>query len=270
MQDVQKLAVKFIEEDNEHGPDNDLYLSERKEFEPYFAKHWLAPFAHQFTSLSLGASQEWGTAPGYFTGAGLNFPNLETLYLRQFTVSHDDHLDWVLAQKSSKSLRFDTVWIAKNFKFSAEDLSGWQCPTHDWVSLSHDLPGFETYYYNHFFLYNGKWADFFDKIRIQLPNLTDFRFATLQWGASNMLHQNLMQTKLVVDRYTVFDSGTIPPWLNTRGDGEIESAFNADGAGAGINFAKENEAEDKEALDRLLETTLARALGKETPMYNKE
>lgn len=71
----------------------------------YLHEHWLAPFSKQLKSLSISFPDCWGPLPGYFDGEGLVFSQLEQLTLGRYCLVHSDSLDWVLAQKSLKSLR---------------------------------------------------------------------------------------------------------------------------------------------------------------------
>lgn len=266
MVNIKHLTVLFVEEDDEHGPDNDIYLFERCEWEQYFQKFWIAPFADQFVSLSIAAVQEWGTAPGYFNCNGLDFPNLKTLYLRHFVISHDDHLDWVLAQKSLTSLRFDTCWIARDLEIGSEEIKHWKLHTHDWKQVSPTLEGCEVWRRDHrFYLYDATWADFFDKIRTQLPHLVDFRFHSgpNRWRDQDecMINQNLMKTRLAINRYAT-NGGTWDTGSDAKGDFD---SFDETGLKT-INFAQEAEERDRKAFEMLLKTTRARVLGHELPL----
>lgn len=117
----------------------------RRAFERWLQHSFLPPFASQLTSLHLAFRDHWGTAPGYFDGNGLLFPNLKSLTLGKFVIGHHNHFDWVLAQKSLEILRLDRCAIASYLAFSAGshdfgyqaekgDIQDgdWVIPAHDW------------------------------------------------------------------------------------------------------------------------------------------
>jgi hypothetical protein len=254
MKDIRGLHIQVAEEFNEHGPDRDIECIERVQFEPYFQEHWLAPIAHQLTSLSISFNECWGTAPGYFNGAGLVFPQLKTLELRNLVVSHHDHFDWVLAQKSLTRLGLNTCYIASHLRVGENLMGAWKPPTHDWKQHPIGSFGFESDD-DCIYTFSGTWETIFDDIRSRLTNLSDFRFSYEPYRTSPTSLYNL--------RYITFDIGLLPsPWIEASefsGEmqfGDIWQLSRSDKPSRSLctqNKAKENEDGDLRALDQLLQ-----------------
>jgi hypothetical protein len=135
MKDITELHLHVAVESSWHGPDYDLYQTERVTFEPYLQKSWLEPFAHQLTALSLSFNECWGTMPGYFDGRGLIFPRLKALTLGNFVASNHDHFNWVLNQPSLTSLHLHNCFIASYLSLLDEDLERWRIPLQDCEKL---------------------------------------------------------------------------------------------------------------------------------------
>ncbi|KAH6898065.1 hypothetical protein B0T10DRAFT_471754 [Thelonectria olida] len=262
MKDIRGLHLQVAEEYNEHGPDRDVECIERVQFEPYLQQQWLAPIAHQLTSLSLSFNECWGTAPGYFSGAGLIFPQLKTLNLGNFVASHHDHFDWILAQESLTSLGLDRCYIASHLRLCESQLETWKPPTHDWKQHPTGSFGFDweddcTY------TFSGTWETIFDNIRSRLTNLSDFRFSYST--------ESFCSTPALIGlhnrRYITLDTGLLPtPWIEASGhDGEMKfgnndstvwqpkKGENSYRKRCGLNKAKGNEKGDLRALDELLQ-----------------
>ncbi|KAF4977329.1 hypothetical protein FZEAL_6152 [Fusarium zealandicum] len=265
MKDVQELRLHITHEYNEFRPDRDLFFVERSQFEPYMEQHWLAPVAGQLTSLSLFFDECWGTLPGYFK-TDLAFPNLKTLNLSNFVISHHDHFDWVLAQKSLTCLRMDQCYILSHLCVRESELLSWKTPNHDWqlqpdgsFGLSHGDRRVHTF--------SGTWEATLDRIRSELPQLVEFRFCN-----TGRIHRfkdlETMETRLHNLRYIVLDTEMLPsPWLEAnRRDGAMSFGNNhpsvsqpdedeqSGKVNVGLNMAKKHEMGDKRAFEELLQT----------------
>ncbi|KAK7417659.1 hypothetical protein QQX98_004480 [Neonectria punicea] len=274
--DLRQLHLHVTQEYNERGPDYDIYFAELVQFEPYMHKHWLSPLADQLTSLSLYFDECWGTMPGTFNGHGLVFPQLKTLNLGSYAISHDDHMDWVLAQTSLQSLRLDRCFIVSHIRTEADKVVEWNISTADWEKLPMGAFAF-TRSTDAVYHYPGTWESVFDKIRTRLPNLVDFQFHIAKWrGAVGFDDPSPLPTELSPRRYIVFDIGLCPSrWIEANNiSGEMRfgnndpSTFDDSGpplpSGARyvvklkLNRSKETEEGDGRALEELSNATLQR------------
>ncbi|KAH7368436.1 hypothetical protein B0T11DRAFT_296099 [Plectosphaerella cucumerina] len=120
--------------------------------------------------------KEWGTVPCYFSGCGLLFPVLETLHLRFFTISHDDHLDWVLRMPALKRLYLAETKMMTLASCNLAVAIRWDIPTHDWKQLPHGAYGFSGQQ-DSIFEYPRRWSYFFNRIKSELGRLSDFRIS---------------------------------------------------------------------------------------------
>ncbi|KAH8685324.1 hypothetical protein BGZ61DRAFT_455279 [Ilyonectria robusta] len=216
--DLDQLHLEVAEEYNKHGPDHDIYCIELVQFEPYMQRHWLSPLADQLTSLTLNFGECWGTLPGNFNGRGLVFPQLKTLTLGSYAISHHDHLDWVVSQPSLKSLRLDWCFIVSFIRTEASKIVEWNVPTYDWERLPHGAFGFD-FSDDAVYRFPGTWESVFDKIRTGLPNLVDFQFHISRSGPVCFDNPRPLPTKLSLGRYIVFDIGLCPSrWIEPNYD----------------------------------------------------
>ncbi|CAG9986489.1 unnamed protein product [Clonostachys byssicola] len=261
--DIDELHLDIKEEHNSHGPDWDIYLPELVEFTPYLQEHWLAPLSGQLTTLSLYFTEFWGTMPGTFHGHGLDFPRLQTLNLGQLAISHHDHLDWVLRQKTLKTLRFERCVICSYIRTESDKIVEWGIPTDDWEELPRgsfglDMDNDAIYYFP------GTWESVFDKIRTNLPQLVDFQFSWESWAPVMFDDQRHMGTDLSNSRYLVFDIGLLPTrWIEAEYEGVLSFGDDLDddsetGEPKELNRHKETLAGDQRAFEELLKATYQR------------
>lgn len=269
---ITNLKLSVVQEWQEHGPDRDLWRVERQTFEPHLIQHWLAPMAEQLTDLALQFDEPWGTAPAYSNLEKLTFPNLKTLHLGNFAISHHNHLDWVLAQKSLTTLILDDCSIATHLAFREADLAEWKVHTHDWKrhpENSYGIYGEDAA----IFTFDGTWEFILDRIRRELPLLTDFRFDNPDDWISpeddTFSHPETIGCGLSNKRYIAFDTGMLPsPWLDADGwngmmefgvppddldelDPEYAGDYDEDGL---INMAKKYSVGDTRAFEELVQT----------------
>lgn len=276
--DIKELHLLVTEEYNEHGPGYDIYVEERRTFEPHLQRSILPHFADNLTVLTLGFQECWGTMPGYFDGNGLAFPRLKTLNLINFVISHHDHFDWVLNQSSLETLRLESCLIISHIHIDTEAKTLWGMPTHDWEQYpegAFDFTADDDLVYH----FPGTWETVFDQIGAKLPRLTQFKFDSGR--GSRFLHPEVIGARLYSDRYIAFDFGLLPsPWLGAEADGEMEFGNNdptpvddsdseygnseysnpedSDMSEVSLNRAKETELGDTRAFEELLATVSAR------------
>ncbi|KAF7542457.1 hypothetical protein G7Z17_g11555 [Cylindrodendrum hubeiense] len=264
--DIDQLHLQVAEEYNEDGPDGDIYCIELVKFEPYMHNHWLSPLADHLTSLSLYFGECWGTMPGTFDGRGLFFPQLKTLSLGSYAISHHDHLDWVLAQSSLKTLRLDRCFILSYISTEADKVEEWNLQTHDWERLPVGAFGFELAE-DAVYRFMGTWESMFDKIRTGLPNLIDFQFQIHHWGTVGFDNPNPLATELSNGRYIAFDIGLCPSrWIEPSeytgeldfGDGVLSSDTSETNGGESMNRGKITEEGDRRAFEELLKAVSQR------------
>ncbi|KAK7447849.1 hypothetical protein Landi51_06653 [Colletotrichum acutatum] len=220
--DIDHYHLLITEEYNEHGPDRDTFMEERLEFESHLQRQFLPHFAANLTALTLNFHECWGTMPGYFDGAGLEFPRLKTLNLGNFVISNNRHFDWVLSQKSLETLRLDSCHIISHIQVDTEETKEWRIHTEDWQRLPKGSYGI-SYDNAELYRFDGTWESTFDKIRNNLPCLMDFRFDGQFYGL-HFLRPSRIDTVLHPSRYINFDAGTCPsPWLTSNSEtGEME------------------------------------------------
>lgn len=228
----------------------------------------LAPIAQNLTALTLKIDQEWGTAPGQFDGRNLLFPKLESLTLENFIIGHHDHMDWVYAQKTLKSLHLKDVRIASHLLVEEGSIEKWGLRTDDWKNWPRGPFGHEVDD-GRVFTFSGTWKTVFDSIRTSLPNLIDFR---LYDQTSGIIDNNseAFNKGVSPQRYIAFSEWILPsPWIQAENDGELldfsecrtgdewdeEQMVAKDPT---LNPASNNEEGDKRALDELLEAVKQR------------
>ncbi|KAM5343786.1 hypothetical protein ACJ41O_012323 [Fusarium nematophilum] len=215
---VQELHLSVCTEYNEHGPDRDIYKEERCTFEPFLQQVMLPTMADNLTHLTLKFDQEWGSLPGQFDGRNLSFPKLESLVLENYIIGHHDQLDWVLSQKTLKSLSLVNPRIVSHVRVDGKDVETWRLRTDDWKRWPQGAFGFEGGD-DTVFSFLGTWEAVFDSIRIGLLNLVDFRLSdSPRYG-----HEIVNEISPL--RYIVFNIGLLPsPWIEGEDDGEFEFA----------------------------------------------
>ncbi|KAH7252909.1 hypothetical protein B0J15DRAFT_559742 [Fusarium solani] len=251
MKDVKELHLSIATEYNEHGPDRDVYKDKRQTFEPFLQTELLASIAQNLTALTLKFDQEWGTVPGQFDGRNLLFPKLESLTLENFVIGHHDHIDWVYAQRTLKSLHLKDVRIASHLLVEEESIEKCGLRTEDWKSWPRAV---------------------FDSIRTSLSNLVDFRLYDQTYGVIDN-NSKAFNKGVSPQRYISFSEWILPsPWIEAESDGELpefsegwpeeelddEKEEQMAAEDATLNPASSNEEGDKRALDELLEAVKQR------------
>ncbi|RSL67591.1 hypothetical protein CEP53_002947 [Fusarium sp. AF-6] len=267
MKDVNELHLSIATEYNEHGPDRDVYKKERQTFEPFLQTEILAPIAQNLTTLTLKFDQEWGTAPGKFDGRNLLFPKLESLTLENFIIGHHDHMDWVYAQKTLKSLHLKDLRIVSHLLVEEESIDKWDLQTGDWKTWAYGAFGYESENAK-VFTFSDTWEIVFDSIRTSLPNLVDFRL--YDHSIDNDLES--FNKGVSRQRYMAFIEWMLPsPWIEAQRNGELdfgegwpedqvddEKEKQMAAEDATLNPARNNEEGDKRALNELLEAVKLR------------
>ncbi|UPK99889.1 hypothetical protein LCI18_010824 [Fusarium solani-melongenae] len=266
MKDINELHLSIATEYNEHGPDRDVYKDERQTFTDL-----LAPIAENLTALTLRFDQEWGTVPGQFDGHNLLFPKLESLTLENFMIGHHDHMDWVYAQKTLKSLHLKDVRIASHLLVEEESIEKWGLRTDDWKSWPRGAFGHEADN-TRVFTFSVTWETIFDSIRTSLSNLVDFRLYDRTYGVVDN-DSKAFNKGVSPQRYIAFIEWILPsPWIDAERDGELlefseawpEDELNDEKEeqmaveDTTLNPARSNEEGDKRALDELLEAVKQR------------
>ncbi|KAK2772732.1 F-box domain-containing protein [Colletotrichum kahawae] len=274
VKDITRLDLLVLEEWNEHGPDHDFHLKERRLFEPHLQKEILPNFSDSLTTLTLGFQEYWGTAPGYFDGKGLKFPHLKTLNLINFVISHHDHFDWVLAQTSLTTLRLFNCRIASHLRLFDDLLAISSTPTHDWERCPHGAFGF-THNEDRVYTFSGRWETIFYSIHTKLTNLTNFCFDSVRRMDAPFRQLEDIKNCLFPNRYIVLDAGLLPsPWLEpSEFDGSMEfgnndptpvapeSTDNGYDSDCELNVGKDLSKYDFRAFDSLIRATWNRSHG---------
>ncbi|KAK4198546.1 hypothetical protein QBC40DRAFT_331203 [Triangularia verruculosa] len=247
VEDITELRLQVTHEYTEYGPDYDIYMRERHEFEPWLQKELLPCFASRLTSLHISFLENWGVAPGYFDGKGLHFPNLKSLTLGEYVVGHHDQFEWVLAHTTLETLCLDRCVIVSYLHYNDDDIRRWgNIPTHDWKKVSGD---------ERLYSFSGTWEQVFDRIRVGLHNLVQFRMRNVVDQHSKLRTPDELGCRLTAERYVTFSSGICPsPWLETKPDGTMEwPELPRENGGdylkyPGVNRAKETQEGDMKAF----------------------
>ncbi|KAH7183560.1 uncharacterized protein B0J16DRAFT_307880 [Fusarium flagelliforme] len=169
---IERLDLNILQEKNSFLNYEDFKLPEKFQFDGILRNTILAPIADQLVELSLGAQYEWGLLPARFKGKGLKFPKLKKLKLDFYAIGYYDQIDWVLDQKSLTTLHLDDCQIVTHLHFNGEE-EEWGISTDDWKNSNEDpwLRDEAREYYT----FDLRWNTIFDKIRDDLPRLTEFR-----------------------------------------------------------------------------------------------
>ncbi|KAK4150230.1 hypothetical protein C8A00DRAFT_46335 [Chaetomidium leptoderma] len=254
MKDINELHLMIAHDYNEHGPDQDLDRIERQTYEPYLQKELLPPLAHQLRSLTLTFRECWGVIPAYFDGKGLVFPNLRTLTLGEFVIGHHDQFDWVLAQKSLKTLRLDRCFIVSYLRVMNEQWDEWRVPTHDWHEYPEGSFGFTEG--DHTLGFSGTWETVYDRIREGLPKLREF--CSVHHEHHNTFdRRESMGASLSKLRYLTFDSGSCPsPWIEAEDNSGTMLFGNNDPAVCPRDATESERYVARKSLNRAEETEL--------------
>ncbi|TDZ20019.1 hypothetical protein Cob_v007108 [Colletotrichum orbiculare MAFF 240422] len=219
--ELNEFRLLVTTEYNEHGPDQDESLIERRTFEPHLQKDILPHFTH-LTTLTLGFKEPWGSLSGHFDGKGLRFPNIKTLNLISFAIFRYDYLDWVLEQTSLETLRLGACCIISHAMLTEEGLAGLKVSTKDWIQLPSGAYGTEGPKIAYHF--PGTWKTEFDRIRTTLTNLVEFRFSgpdrrSFDGHYDHFDNPENIKNDLANGRYVWFHSGACSSPCIIPGDG---------------------------------------------------
>ncbi|KAK4220996.1 hypothetical protein QBC38DRAFT_523972 [Podospora fimiseda] len=226
VKDITGLNLRVSEEYNEHGPDHDLDLIERRRFEPWLQNRFLPFFADQLTSLHLSFDDCWGTAPGIFDGGDLIFPNLKKVHLCQFAISHNDHLDWVMRQPRIEKLYLNRCYIVEGLRFYLDDMPRWGVKTHDWVVVVPEEE--QDVDWDIVYQYNGTWEMFLGRMREKMLRLIDVRITHWDDDEIFVFDDPVPMQGGPTLRYKEFDIGTLPSrWLSPNAE-RVERAKEGD------------------------------------------
>ncbi|KAJ4337790.1 hypothetical protein N0V95_008232 [Ascochyta clinopodiicola] len=239
MGQLEEFHVSIIQQDSGYRREQENHWIELQTFPSHLCSAWLEPISHRLKALSIySRSENWGPFPGYFDAIGLSFPKLETLALGNYTLAHDDDLDWILSIKSLKKLIMQNCMIACWVRTESDNIHEWKVRTHDWDRLPEED---DSDYVQ--FTYGGKWSQCFHRIAGELPNLIDFRFD--QAREYSVQYPDRCRVRIFPGRYAGYDDGSLPDfWIDAKDiwcDGNL------------ANVHKEYFEEDQKSLDRLLD-----------------
>lgn len=217
--------------------------------------------AANLTYLAIKFDQEWGVLPGQFDGRNLSFPKLESLALENYVLGHHDQLDWVLSQKTLKSLSLINPRIVSHIRVMQSDIEEWHLRTDDWKQWPPGAFGFGSGS-DTVFSFLGTWEAVFDSIRSALPNLVDFRLSDTPHRCPEIVNEGFPL------RYIVFNVVMCPtPWIESEDEGEFEFAEydvedeedeKVQAELETLKPANKYESEDKRALEDLLKVVTGR------------
>ncbi|KAK4171865.1 hypothetical protein QBC36DRAFT_304942 [Triangularia setosa] len=266
---ITELRLLVTHEYTEHSPDHDIYYPDRHQFEPWLQRELLFCFANRLTSLHLSFQENWGVTPGYFDRKGLHFPSLKSLSLGEYVIGRHDQFDWVLAQTRLETLCLNRCIIVSYLHFDDLECLEWGIPARDWKRVP-DAFNFEEE--SKTYIFSGTWEVVFDRIRLGLSRLVQFRMQHRDGGERCLSLADEMSCQLTAQRYTCFGSGILPiPWLEADFTGTLEFAriygrldvleedIDDDEEDPELNRAKETKEGDMRAFKRLLQGVEERA-----------
>ncbi|KAK7430733.1 hypothetical protein QQZ08_002777 [Neonectria magnoliae] len=93
LENIARLHIRIAFE--MHGtPEDEVQLSEIREYEPYLQSTLIPSVAEQLVELTISAQTRWGAIIGEFDGKGLYFLRLKTLTLAEYVIVCHDQFDW--------------------------------------------------------------------------------------------------------------------------------------------------------------------------------
>lgn len=160
-------------------------------------KYWLEPLQDQLVHLKLGNIGRTNTWWGYLPKCdfrGLHFPRLRSLTLDYMTFTHDWQLDWILSHGDTlTSLTLDNCPIVHGFwighTLDSENYPNLRLGEHlKWETEGEDV---------NYWTYDGRWHEYFRKMKDGLPCLKDFK----------LIRYTGHDSKVQEARYCIFFSG---------------------------------------------------------------
>lgn len=262
MKDVEHLHLYFATEGDSQG--TKYGMKELWTVIPWLENDWLEPVKGQLKTLELYFDECWGPFPGWFN-MKLVFPVLEKLVVGNNCFAHSDQLEWILAQKSLRILHLHSCFVTSYIVLHKTSSEEWGVRKHEWIDTS-PKPEDAPYDDQVCFEYRGTWAAIFDRLRVDLPSLVEFKIINSDDGGNARFEKTVigctdrMGTKLVSARYNNYNCGVCPsPWV----EGENIEKWDAEQKTWKQSYTcrgEETLEEDQVALDQLLETVNKRRL----------
>ncbi|PSN73349.1 hypothetical protein BS50DRAFT_568904 [Corynespora cassiicola Philippines] len=207
---LTRLALQMTSDIEESSPERTTNLPAFQQgISDSLPRHWLTPLQSQLTHLTLySAHSMWGLYP-LCDFRKLQFPNLESLALGNYTIARDWQIDWILSHGPTlKELILDgcpiiTVLCFDNFE---EDL---RPPNLE------PLPGSDPESPCYLMHVDLRWHNVLPKFESGLPNLEKFVLGCGDWDGQTMFEKRYdLKPEVFESRYYMFDGGTGPSqWL---------------------------------------------------------
>lgn len=217
---IEHLELLVTEECNySDGADTLQYPETRLTFVSHLVQTWLSPSSSRLRSLKISFHFYWGALPSRFSGADLNFPQLQELTLDKYCLSHDKSIDWVLRQKSLKHLCFHNCAIGTYFKLHQEYIEACDVYLEDWQHNADILTHWPSAEFSPLiYRYSTTWAYFLERIRNELHYLKHFVRELNAEGSRYVPHSfyGLASDRTSMPAYIAFDSAARYPGPWTR------------------------------------------------------
>ncbi|CAJ0541359.1 Ff.00g080110.m01.CDS01 [Fusarium sp. VM40] len=273
LENIQRLHI-FMTRESHSRPD--VYLPEMREFEPYLEKTLLPTVADRLVELTLSGFG-WGAIPGTFNphNSGISLPRLKFLTLDGYRVIQPGQVEWILHQKTLTSLHFHNCTIASHCLVLQPEFSFWDVSLEGWkwvaeVPAEEELERYERQPIPHrpyskqlkpgWYINTMRWDTVFDDIREKLPQLKDFRYDRKSRFVFFRHYELDVHAEALVNRYLAFAQRwlELPVDYFTVGCHHVQENM----LGKPEELLALTEPADRQALNRLLQTTMERRYGR--------
>ena len=160
---------------------------EHEAYMQHLKSQWLAPISSQLTSLSLYFDEYWGVFP-HLQIEGLKFPSLRYLALGNYTFADDRQLDWLTSLSSLEILMLQNCPILFTIRFTKLEMESLELDTSGWQDVTRKpqyLEGLndpDAQRRPLLLKTPARWNGYFDRIRLDRPNLIEFGFGCADWS----------------------------------------------------------------------------------------
>ena len=199
---LSELRLKIVTEYDSSSPENNWNKTQMHTFFVELSSIWLKSTVQNLSSLCIHSDVLWGYVP-LCDFRTLHFAKLKKLELGNYSFSHDWQLDWILSHKTLEIFILDDCNIV-NYIYGYGLMDEERYPSTPTVAWGD----------HHMWKYDAQWSQYFDAIRISLPNLRKFRFGSGNWDeGKNFDSEEGFTLGAHQEAYMAFNRGIGPaPW----------------------------------------------------------
>lgn len=167
---LTELRLRIVTEGCTSSPESAWRFRELYDFFQELPSVWLQPCRSNLKSLTLHCAEMWGYLPKA-DFRGLEIPNLKSLELGNWTITHNWQVDWILehGQTLEKLVLDDCPIVSYTRNFGHMDIENY--PTKPWEDWGGRTNG----------VYDRTWADVFRKLEDGLGRLKVFQLGQGEW-----------------------------------------------------------------------------------------